>query len=61
MRGPLHKGMGMSDVGRLLGCREGVGPPGNLWFIDGEKLAAFLSLTDNLGGSELLILFHKGG
>lgn len=37
--------------GRLLDlCREGVRLPGNLWFIDGEKLVAFLSLMDILGG-----------
>lgn len=35
--------------GRLLDlCREGVRLPGNLWFIDGEKLVAFLSLVDIL-------------
>lgn len=37
--------------GRLLDlCREGVRLPGNLWFIDGEKLVAFLSLMDILLG-----------
>lgn len=36
--------------GRLFDlCREGVRLPGNLWFIDGEKLVAFLSLMDILG------------
>lgn len=36
--------------GRLLDlCREGVRLPGNLRFIDGEKLVAFLSLMDILG------------